>query len=181
MLMKEQTTVGLMVEDVNFMAQQTNMKTYLSVASEVNQNITAAQKELLKWHWRLAHAGFQWIQWLMATPRSRLEGADEPIIKVKFPKTSSCTLPLCVAYQVAKQARRSAETTRQTKTKEKDKMLRRDHVEPGQMVSVDQYISALPGRLPNTKGKEAKKDKYCGGTNLLIMHHPRCSSRIKFR
>jgi hypothetical protein len=35
---------------------------------KVNQNITAAQKELLKWHWRLGHANFQW---LMATPSSR--------------------------------------------------------------------------------------------------------------
>jgi hypothetical protein len=70
---------------------------------------------------------------------------------------------------VAKQARQGPETTRQLKVKEKDKMLRRDHLEPGQMVSVDQYISALPGRLPSPKGKEAKKDKYCGGT-IFVDH-----------
>jgi hypothetical protein len=42
------------------------------------------------------------------------------------------------------------------------------------MVSVDQYISALPGRLLNTKGKEAKKDMYCGGT-IFVDH---ASSRV---
>jgi hypothetical protein len=36
-------------------------------------------------------------------------------------------------------------------------------------VSVDQYICALPGRLPHTKGKEMKKDKYCGGT-IFVDH-----------
>jgi hypothetical protein len=106
---------------------------------------------------------------LMATPKSRLDGSNEPIIQVKTHKASSCILPLCVACQVAKQARRGPETTIQLKIKEKDKMLRRDHLEPGQMVSVDQYVSALPGRLPNMKGKETKKDKYCGGT-IFVDH-----------
>jgi hypothetical protein len=163
------------------MVQQLNVSSYLSVASEVNQNITAAQKELLKWHWRVGHAGFQWIQWLMATPRSRLDASDEPILKVKIHKASSCTLPLCVACQIAKQARQGAETIKQTKVIEKEKMLRREHFEPGQMVSVDQYVSALPGRLPHTKGKEARKDKYCRGPSLLTMFHSRCLLRIKCR
>jgi hypothetical protein len=48
-------------------------------------------------------------------------------------------------------------------------MLRRGHLEPGQMVLVDQYVSALHGRLPHTKGKEPKKDKYCGGT-IFVDH-----------
>lgn len=30
----------------------------LSVADEMNQNLTKAQKELLLWHWKLGHAGF---------------------------------------------------------------------------------------------------------------------------
>jgi hypothetical protein len=48
MLTREQTTVGLTMEDVNFMAQHSNVSAYLSVASEVIQNITAAQKGLVK-------------------------------------------------------------------------------------------------------------------------------------
>ena len=41
---------------------------FLLVASETNQNLTAAQKELLLWHWKLSHIGFQWIQSLMVNP-----------------------------------------------------------------------------------------------------------------
>jgi hypothetical protein len=61
MLTREETTVGLTHKDVNFLAQQLNVPAFLSVESEVNQNITAAHKELLKWHWRLGHANFQWV------------------------------------------------------------------------------------------------------------------------
>jgi hypothetical protein len=34
-------------------------------------------------------------------------------------------------------------------------------------VSIDQYISALPGQLPHTKGKESKNDRYHGGTIFM--------------
>jgi hypothetical protein len=167
MLTKEHSTVGLTYSNVEFLAELYNVSSYLSVAAEVNQNITAAQKELLCWHWRLGHAGFQWIQWLMAVPRDRPEGNEEPIIQAKHPKASSCPLLLCVACQIAKQTRLGDETIRQMKVDEKEQMLRRGHLEPGQMVSVHQYVSALPGRLPHTKGKEPKQDKYCGGTTFL--------------
>jgi hypothetical protein len=119
MLTREQTTVGLMHEDMNFLVQQLKVIAYLSVASEVNQNITAAQKELLKWHWRLGHAGFRWVQWMMASPTTRLEGNKESILKVKHPTASLCPLPLCVACQLAKQARKGPEKTNHTKVEEK--------------------------------------------------------------
>jgi hypothetical protein len=37
------------------------------------------------------------------------------------------------------------------------------------MVSVDQYIWALPGQLRHTKGREMKKDKYYGG-KIFVDH-----------
>ena len=48
-------------------------------------------------------------------------------------------------------------------------VLRGGHLLPGEKVSIDQYISALPGRLPHTKGKESKKDRYHGGT-IFVDH-----------
>ncbi|MHA7927723.1 MAG: hypothetical protein ACX936_21195, partial [Marinobacter sp.] len=42
--------------------------------------------------------------------------------------------------------------------------IRQGDLMPGDRVSVDSYISALPGRLPHTKGKEKPKQKYNGGT-----------------
>jgi hypothetical protein len=52
-------------------------------------------------------------------------------------------------------------------------MLKRGHLQPDEMVLIDQeYISGSPGRLPKTKGKEQKKDKYCGGT--LFVDYASC-------
>jgi len=48
-------------------------------------------------------------------------------------------------------------------------LLRHGKRKPGEMVSIDQYVSTLPGCLPKTKGKEPKKDKYNGGT-LFVDH-----------
>ena len=42
--------------------------------------------------------------------------------------------------------------------------LRTDNLEPGDCVSVDQCMSSIHGRLPNTKGKEPKSKKFTGGT-----------------
>jgi hypothetical protein len=60
--------------------------------------------------------------------------------------------------------------TRQTRPAQfEDVVLRAGDLLPGNKVSIDQYISALPGRLPHTKGKESKKDCYHGGT--IFMDH----------
>ena len=41
------------------------------VAFDININITAPQKELLGWSWKLAHIGMRWVQTLMLPRRSR--------------------------------------------------------------------------------------------------------------
>jgi hypothetical protein len=68
---------------------------------------------------------------------------------VKESKVSSCPLPLCGSV-------------RNVLDENKEMMLKCDHLQPGDMVSIDQYISVSSGRLPHTKGKEPKKEKYCG-------------------
>ena len=42
--------------------------------------------------------------------------------------------------------------------------VRRGDLNPGDCVSLDQYESSYPGRLPHTKGREKDKDKFVGGT-----------------
>jgi hypothetical protein len=56
------TKVGLTFEDTNILANFT-------VADEVNENITAAKKELLLWHWKLGHAHMQRVQMMIRTPQ----------------------------------------------------------------------------------------------------------------
>ena len=39
------------------------------VTNEANQNLTLSQKQLLRWHLRLGHIGFQHVQYLICTGR----------------------------------------------------------------------------------------------------------------
>ena len=63
----ETRTVGLTREDVRSFNDNSE-RAWLSVADEMNQNLTTVQKELLLLHWKLGHCNFQWVQALAATP-----------------------------------------------------------------------------------------------------------------
>ena len=52
--------------------------------------------------------------------------------------------------------------------------LRQNDLRIGQTISMDQYVSTTPGRLPHTKGKEPSTMKFTGGT-LFVDH---CSKFI---
>jgi hypothetical protein len=143
---------------------------FLSVADESNQNLMASQKELLRWHWRQGHANFRWIQRLASTPRKSPEGiSGKPILRTKTNHMSSCPAPLCAAFQLNKQTRRNPEVVVGSPIPEKEMSLKHSDLMQGNMVSIDQYTSTVPGCLPHTYGKEPKKDKYIGGT-LFVDH-----------
>ena len=40
------------------------------------------------------------------------------------------------------------------------------------MISSDQYVSSVPGRLPNTYEKETASNKYMGGTIFIVSAAP---------
>jgi len=168
MLPDKITQMGLTFEDSQLF-ESIGTSEFVTVADDVNENIPASQKELLKWHWKLGHVNFKWIQKLATTPRKPTDGIDMPILKMKEKKTSSCLHPKCAACQMAKQTRRNPGVSVGTPIPEKEMSLRQGILEPGDMVSIDQYVSALPGRLPSTKGKEPKSKKYNGGT-LFVDH-----------
>jgi transposase InsO family protein len=141
-----------------------------SVADETNQNITAAQKELLLWHWRLGHLGFVHLQQIMR-PRPTLESSGDayqqnhpipPCIIPRIDSTKTCKPPLCSSCEIARAKRRSCDSTVHHRLKEY--VLKTDHLTPGTMVSVDQYESSVGGRLPDTRGQERFGVKYMGGT-----------------
>jgi hypothetical protein len=144
------------MDDVALLVSPELLFNNLSVADETNQNLTSSQKELLKWHWRIGHANMQWIQHLLSSHPSHVADnesrLDHPILRSQTPKSSSCLLPLCAACQMAKQTRRNPPINHRTHLPENDMILRRDDVDPGSMVSKDQYICTVPGRFPHTKG-----------------------------
>ena len=64
-----------------------------SLVEEHNQNLSQAQRELLQWHWKLAHCGFQQIQSLLRSSN---------MITSKFKVSSSCSVPLCASCKIAR-------------------------------------------------------------------------------
>jgi hypothetical protein len=109
MLTGPQPKIGLTYEDAITLGTP-EVGCYMSVAAQVNQNITATQKDLLKWHWRLGHLHFSWLQRLAATSRNP-DRPDLPVISSKFSKISTCVPPMCAACQLSKISRCGASNT----------------------------------------------------------------------
>ena len=130
-----------------------------------NRNLTMAQKELLKWHFKIGHFNLQWIQKLMR----RGPNGEEPIIPTKISQSASCERPLCSACQFGKMTRRGAGSMDFKVKKGKEMSLKRDQLVPGQVISVDQYESKVKGRLLTSRGKERPHEMYCGGT-IFVDH-----------
>ena len=88
------------------------MGALFSVTDELNQNISASQKELLLWHWQHCHAGLDWIQTLMK-PRKQEIGvpAEPPILQARHDATPCCDMLMCCACQLGKQTHRTTGAT----------------------------------------------------------------------
>ena len=159
-------TAGLYGGDMMNLCSEEKMSSFLSVADERNQNLTEAQKELLLWHQRWGHANFQWNQALL---RSQQDGTP-PIVHPKKPTAGSCDTSglLCAACQMSKATRRATQEARRTSLFDST-VIRKGDLSPGQAVSMDQFMSMTPGRLPNTKGKEPDTHKFNGGT-IMVDH-----------
>lgn len=164
----ERSTAGLTKADVPELSCALNC-----VGEEGNQNITNPAKELLLWHWRLGHAGFNWIQSLadkIKGPNGQPVGPARLELKHKTVPNISPPYPLCGACKLGKMKRKSPNKPKlQSPTQDNEMRIRAGDLSPGDCVSVDQYISAVRGRLPHTTGREPDKDKYNGGT-IFVDH-----------
>ena len=70
--------------------------------------------------------------------------------------------PKCAACEFGKGYRRPNKINTIKNNPMKEKVLKKDHLLPGQMVSADHYISWDPGRLYHTKGKLYPSDMFSG-------------------
>jgi hypothetical protein len=152
----------------------------LSILEESNQNITAAQKELLLWHFRLGHLGFAHLQQLMRqrtiqdiehtnsedSIKSKSNNAIivDPCIVPKNPSTRTCKPPLCATCQIARAKKCPTEVSTTTIPHEALLKIKDLTTAPGARVSVNQYKSSVCGRLATSRGKESFGHKYGGGT-----------------
>ena len=132
---------------------------HLCVTDMANQNLSEAQKELLRWHFRLGHINFATIQLLLRSGAlATSEGA-----KTLHRAASKCELPKCASCQFGKMKRRPTESTISTPVLSSEGALKKNNLLPGQHVSVDHFICHTRGRLYNSKGKTKKESMFAGG------------------
>ena len=151
-----------------------------SLLQPENTNLTAAQKSVLLWHYRLSHAAIRWVQLLMRdrawlrshNPSQSLHrGPFLPSIE----RGPTCDIsPLeCSSCIYAKSHRKGSSVTPTTpchlgvsqdfheRMSTNKCILKRGHLNPGDCVSADHYLSTYPGRLYTTFGRE-KQGFTCG-------------------
>jgi hypothetical protein len=155
---------------------QSDLKALNSCAiMESNQNLTVAQKELLKWHCKLGHLDFNRIQNLIKSGElgfgPKISAASE-VDLIKDPV-------LCGSCAFGKAKRRSATEKRrgkreaEAKPKEDEKLLSKDVLIPGEKVSMDHFIVSTPGRLFQSRGSESTDRMFKGGV-IFVDHASTC-------
>ena len=125
------------------------------VTNLANMNLTTAQKELMKWHYRLCHQGLASIQRLMKT------GAlgTSPLLRA----AAKCELPKCASCEFGKAKRRPTDTSTRTSVQEKEHNLKKENLFPGQRVSMDHFTVTQKGRLYSSRGATHTDSMYSGG------------------
>jgi len=129
-------------------------KCLCSVLSDNNKNLSALQKELLRWHYRLGHVNFQTLQWI----------GRQRILEEYGTKWGSTTInPLiCEDCQYGKQARTPRKSS--TSKSKNEEVLYKEKLNPGDLIFSDQFESSMGGRYYNDQGKIKKHHEYKGGT-----------------
>ena len=126
----------------------------LTVMDTLNHNLSPGQKDLLKWHQRLGHLGFQWIKWLARTGFLGNVGT----------RMTACESPLCPACQLARAHKRPTGSKHEQKHANAGDQMKANVLFPGQAIATDQYETRVPGRIPGSYGSTSADSMYKGGT-----------------
>ena len=148
------------------MAYSSGVDQAISAVSHQNMNLSPAQKELLRWHFRLGHLSQRKVQFLM---RTGVLAHSESARRLQSAASKLQHRPLCAACQYGKQRRQTAPGMRHEAVRDKQGALKKDDLFPGQKVSVDHFVCSTRGRLQHTFGKEDPKQQYTGGA-IFVDH-----------
>ena len=141
-------------------------------------NLKSSEYELLSWHCRMGHVGMSRLQKLMSWDKekpldhkSTSGHLEKPIVfRTNFKKTQTTSpIPVCHACALANMTRLSPRSQRTRNNPDREMVLARGHLYPGDAVSIDQYVVAHKGRRYDSFGKERESDKQCGGT-IFVDH-----------
>ena len=138
----------------------------ISEVSDDNLNLTEAEKELLRWHCRLGHTSFRKVAFMM------LSGAladSETARRLHTAAANSTRVPKCAACLFGKQTQRPSKAMSHRIVRDREGVLRKDDLLPGQKVSADHFVCSTKGRLFQSRGKTKDSSMYTGGC-LFIDH-----------
>jgi hypothetical protein len=138
----------------------------LSTVSPTNYNLSEAEKELLRWHFRLGHISMRKVQFLMKTG---VLATSESLRRLQAKSAQLTNLPKCTACQYGKQKRTPAPGKTSNVIRDKVGAITKGNLLPGQEVSVDHFKCSTRGRLFTSMGKTSDSEMYTGGA-LFIDH-----------
>ena len=132
----------------------------ISTVDEANSNLTEPEKELIHWHCCLGHIGFRKVQFLMRT------GVLSQSQRTRKLHMAACKIihpPKCAACQFRKRKQHPSPGKESSVVKDCDGVLKKDHLLPGQCMSVDDFVCNTKGQLYMSCGKTSPNDMYDGG------------------
>ena len=116
----------------------------ISTVDEANLNLTKPEKELIHWHCCLGHIGFRKVQFLM---RTGVLSQSKRNCKLHMVACMIIHPPKCAACQFRKQKQHPSPGKQSSVIKDHDGVLKKDHLLPGQCVSVDHFVCNTKGWL----------------------------------
>lgn len=159
-------------EGVGEAAEDFETALHTCVAEEANQNLSAGQKWLLRWHFCLARKNMAHIKWLA---RQGLLGRRSK----KIAKVPDEDQPTCASCNHGKQKRRPAKGKLTKPNLATAGALKKDWQEPGDGVAADQLVVKTGGRLFSTRGGREKKADSKAEQLLCTWLQESSSSNIK--
>ncbi len=137
------------------------------VGATGNENLSAPQKELLKWLWKLGISMYR-IQEMMCERHYEEPNGNKTIfpaiIKPKLVSARNCIVPPCQSCLLARARKRTPNVSRTRLLDNREGAITRDQYNVGDFVSPDQFICKTPGRLPTRYGQESQDCRFQGGT-----------------
>ncbi len=121
------------------------------VGTTENENLSAPQKELLKWHWKLGISMYC-IQEMMHERHYEEPNGNKTIlsaiIKPKLALAQNCIVPPCHLCLLAQARKRTPNVLRMQILDHRKGATTRDQYNVGDFISTDQFICKMPRRLP---------------------------------
>ena len=138
----------------------------ISTVRDENLNLSTAEKELLKWHYRLGHLSFRRIQSLLRT------GIFSHSESSRLLHRSACRVrqpPKCAACLYGKQSARPIPNRSCTIVRDIGGNLLSGDLHPGQRTSIDHFICSTKGRCLESAGKTKEENMFSGG--IVFVDH----------